>query len=41
MILKHDGYIAEIVYEEGDETMHGATSTRAPSCISPAATSPN
>jgi predicted HicB family RNase H-like nuclease len=30
MILKHDGYIAEIVYEEGDQTMHGATiNTRA------------
>jgi predicted HicB family RNase H-like nuclease len=24
MILKHEGYIAEIGYEEGDEMMHGA-----------------
>ena len=23
MILKHEGYIAEVVYEEGDELMHG------------------
>jgi len=30
MILKHEGYIAEITYEDGDETMHGATiNTRA------------
>jgi len=30
MILKHEGYIAEIAYEDGDETMHGATiNTRA------------
>lgn len=24
MILKHEGYIAEIGYEEGDEMMHGS-----------------
>ena len=24
MILKHEGYIAEVGYEEGDELMHGA-----------------
>lgn len=24
MILKHEGYIAEVGYEEGDEMMHGA-----------------
>ena len=30
MILKHDGYIADIIYEDGDETMRGATvNTRA------------
>ena len=25
MILKHDGYVAEITYQDGDETMHGVT----------------
>jgi predicted HicB family RNase H-like nuclease len=30
MILKHESYIAEITYDDGDETMHGATiNTRA------------
>jgi predicted HicB family RNase H-like nuclease len=30
MILKYEGYVAEISYEEGDATMHGATvNTRA------------
>ena len=30
MILKHEGYIAEIRYEDGDDLMHGATvNTRA------------
>lgn len=30
MILKHEGYIAEISYEDGDDLMHGATiNTRA------------
>ncbi len=30
MILRHEGYIAEIAYEDGDERMHGATiNTRA------------
>jgi predicted HicB family RNase H-like nuclease len=24
MILKHEGYIAEVGYEEGDELMHGS-----------------
>ena len=25
MILTHDGYIAQVSYEEGDELMHGVT----------------
>lgn len=30
MILKHEGYIAEISYEDGDDLMHGSTiNTRA------------
>lgn len=30
MILKHDGFIAEVAYEDGDELMHGSTTnTRA------------
>ena len=30
MILKHDGYIAEVSYQDGDSMMHGATvNTRA------------
>ncbi|MCI0465746.1 MAG: type II toxin-antitoxin system HicB family antitoxin [Beijerinckiaceae bacterium] len=30
MILRHEGYIAEVTYENGDELMHGSTiNTRA------------
>lgn len=25
MILKHDGFVAEVTYEDGDELMHGST----------------
>lgn len=25
MILRHEGYIAEVTYEDGDELMHGST----------------
>ncbi len=25
MILKHDGFIAEVTYEDGDDLMHGST----------------
>jgi len=30
VILKHEGFIAEVTYEDGDELMHGTTvNTRA------------
>ena len=34
MILTHDGYIAQVTFEEGDEFMHGTTvNTRAGSAV--------